>query len=185
MQAIIKTDDIGFLTQWSPEAEEIFGFGKGEVEGWYLGIFIHSIENMTNEKRKGMGPEHILEEVVENKRTISFSTINIRGDLKAFFNTIEIRPDKEGTVATITKGEDTEDIIRYNEMIDEHSDKALVVTSRTGRIFGINGKFALKAKFNRMRLLNRPLGLVEDAERYDLQEIFGSLDGYLLAWPVE
>jgi len=183
MQAVIKTDDIGFLTEWPPEAEELFGFKEGEVMGWYLGIFIHSIEKMSDDKRKMLGLETILEEVVEKKNTIKFSTINIRGDLKAFYNTIEISPEGEGTMATITLGEDTEDIIEYNKMIDDIDHKPVAVTSNKGRIFGINSKFALMAKLNRMRLLNRPLGLAEEAEIYKLSDLFLSLDGLILVWP--
>jgi len=183
MQAVIRTDDIGFLTEWPSEAEEIFGFREGEVTGWYLGIFIHSIENMSDEKRKSLGLENILEKVVENKETFKFSTINIRGDLKAFFNTIVIEPDKEGTKATIIKGEDTEDIIQYNKLVDELSNRPVAVTSTRGRILGINGKFALMAKLNRMRLLNRPLGLAEEAEKIYLNQLFDTFDGILMSWP--
>lgn len=183
MQATIKTDDIGFLTHWPTEAQEIFGFEEYEVNGWYLGVFIHSIEKMDDEKRKSLGLEHILDRVIENKEKFSFSTINIRSDLKAFNNTVEIDPDEEGTKAIITRGEDTEDIIRYNELIDSKSDFPLVVTNRKGRILGVNDKFAVMAKFNRMRLINRPLGLSEEATLIDLAEMFDSLDGVLLIWP--
>ncbi|HOP09039.1 MAG TPA: hypothetical protein PK718_03090 [Candidatus Methanofastidiosa archaeon] len=182
MQAVIRTDDIGFLSEWSPEAEKIFSFRDGEVTGWYLGIFIHSIEKMPDEKRKQLGLENILEEVVEKGKKISFSTINIRGDLRAFQNTIEIEPDGEGTKATITKGEDTQEIIDYNTMIDKLDHRPIAVTSNKGRILGINGKFALMAKVNRMRLLNRPLGLAEDAEKIALGDIFETLDAILMVW---
>jgi PAS domain-containing protein len=183
MQAFIKTDDIGFLSEWSPEAEEIFGFKEGEVTGWYLGIFIHSIEKMKDEKRNLLGLENILEEVVEKGNKIEFSTINIRGDLKAFYNTIEIEKDGDGTKAMITKGEDTQEIIDYNKIIDKLDNRPLAVTSNKGRILGINGKFALMAKLNRMRLLNRPLGMAEDAEKIRLGDVFDTLDGVLMAWP--
>jgi len=183
MQAKIKTDDIGFLSHWPPEAKEIFGFEEYEVNGWYLGVFIHSIEKMDDEKRKSLGLEHILDRIIEKKEKISFSTINIRSDLKAFYNTVEIVPDEEGTTANIIKGDDTDDIKRYNELIDSKSEFPLVVSSRKGRIFGVNDKFAIMAKFNRMRLINRPLGLSEEATIIDLAEMFDSLDGLLLIWP--
>ena len=180
MQAVIASDDMGFVTEWPPEAEEIFGFAQDEVMGWSFDTFIHSIEKMGGDKKRTMVLDNILERV-EGGETVTFSTVNLRADLTAFSNTVSISArEGGGTLGTITTSEDTPSIRAYNELVAREAGKALAVLAYDGRVLGVNGAFALKASANRMRILNRYIGPVEGAEYYDLSS-FEGLQGVLVS----
>jgi hypothetical protein len=120
-------------------------------------------------------------EAIERGETVSFSTINLRADLKAFANTIVISKREEGgTQGVITKGDDTQVIKEYNHLIEREHDKALAVTTYDGRVLAANGKFTMLAKTNRMQLLNRYVGRLDEAALYDLAE-FEGFQGILMA----
>ncbi len=173
MQAVIASDENGFVTEWSPEAYEIFGYSEQEVIGWSLDVFIHSLEKLSPEKKRMLILDNILE-AVEGGETVTFSTVNLRADLKAFSNTIVItKKEGGGTQGVITKNEDTPVIKAYNKLVDKEHDKAMAVTTYDGRVLGANGKFTLLAKTNRMQLLNRYVGRLDEAALYDLAEFEG------------
>ncbi len=173
MQAVIASDENGFVTEWSPEAQEIFGYSEQEVTGWSLGAFVHSLEKLDPEKKRIMILDNILE-AVESGETVTFSTVNLRADLKAFSNTVVItRKEGGGTQGVITKNEDTPVIKAYNKLVDREHEKPMAVTTYDGRVLAANGKFTLLAKTNRMQLLNRYVGRLENAALHDLAEFEG------------
>jgi len=180
MQAIIRIDDVGFVTHWSPEAEELFGFEADEVMDWSLNTFIHSIERMDVDKRRKLMLDNILDDVDEGSE-VEFTTVNLRSDLRAFLNNIVIRPHPDGgTVGIATRLDDTQMIREYNALVEMEGHKALAVTTYEGKILGANKSFAMMARTNRMNLLNRQMGTLEGAMYYDLADFEGFM-GLLVA----
>ncbi|MHC1605487.1 MAG: PAS domain S-box protein, partial [Candidatus Methanofastidiosia archaeon] len=118
MQAMIETDEDGFLTVWPKEAEEVFGFTESEVLGWSLDVFIHSIEKMDDKKRMELYLDAILEKTSLGE-SVSFSTFNLRSDLRAFFNRVVVTSKDKGTVGIITVGEENEAIREYNKLVEK------------------------------------------------------------------
>ena len=182
MEAIIQTDNSGFVTQWSAEAEKLFGYTSREVTGWSIDTFVHSIEKLDSNKRMSLVLDNIIEKVSEGKDPMKFSTINLRSDLKAFNDTVLLEPVEGGTRGIVTETETEQIVKEYNALVDMVKGSEAAVLSRDGRLIAVNAKFALFAKTNRMRLLNRMGSMfIKDAKYYDLSEEFDDLlDGFFV-----
>lgn len=177
MQAVIKCDGYGFVTNWAPEAEEILGYSSSETIGWAVGIFLQSIEKGFTEL-----DWDVVIEKAEDGEVVVLSTTNLRSDLKACSNTLTIVQSEEGIITvTMVRDEDSDMIKEYNALVEMEEGKALAVTTADGMVLGVNGKFAMFAKTNRMNLLNRQIARIDNAMYYDLSD-FDVLEGLLVAF---